>query len=137
MRILITGSRDWFDIDTIAFALQNVTEGVDVTDVTVVHGGARGADHAADVSAKRLGFAVEEHPAQWDSCGSGCGPTHWRYRLNKPYCPRAGYIRNAHMVSLGADVCLAFILNESKGATMCAKLADDAGIRVHRFVHNY
>jgi hypothetical protein len=39
-------------------------------------------------------------------------------------------MRNQHMVSLGADLCLAFIANNSPGATGCMKMAHRAGIPV-------
>jgi hypothetical protein len=118
MRILITGSRTWTDKVTIANAIREawLVAGRPYG-VVVVHGGARGADYIAGVYAKRLGFSVEVHPVtdeEWTIKGKS-----------------AGHQRNAHMVSLGADVCLAFIKNESRGATGCAALAEKAGIPTH------
>lgn len=114
MRILITGSRDWTDVHTILDAL--LTE-VDGGPVTIVHGACpTGADSTADRLGKVYGVTVERHPADWKTHGK-----------------RAGFVRNAEMVALGADVCLAFIKNGSKGATMTADLAEKAGIRTVRF----
>lgn len=114
MRILVTGSRDWTDKVTVAQAIREawLVAGRPYG-VVVVHGGARGADYIAGVYAKRLGFSVEVHEADWS------------------FGKSAGYIRNKEMVNAGADICLAFIKNESKGATMCAELAEKAGIPTH------
>lgn len=115
MRILVTGSRDWTDKVTVAQAIREAwLMAGRPYGVVVVHGGARGADYIADVYAKRLGFATEVHDAAWDTFGK-----------------TAGYIRNREMVESNPDLCLAFIRNESKGATMCAALAEKAGIPVH------
>lgn len=112
MRVLITGSRDWTDATVIYNALSSISikEG---EQVTVIHGGARGADYLAGQFANHLGYDVEVHKANWDTYGK-----------------RAGYIRNKEMVDSGADVCFAFIRNNSKGASMCAELARSAGIEV-------
>ena len=114
MRILITGSRTWTDKVAIADAIRQAW--IDFGKpyrVTVVHGGARGADYIAGVFAKRMHFHVEVYEADWENFGKA-----------------AGYIRNEKMVKDGADICLAFIKDESKGATMCAGLAEKAGIPV-------
>ena len=113
-RILVTGSRDWEDVSAIFSALNHVMRKWG-TDIVVVHGGAKGADTIAGQWAG-LQFVPEEvHLADWNTHGK-----------------KAGFIRNAEMVALGADVCLAFIKNESRGATMCAELAERAGIPLYR-----
>lgn len=118
MRILVTGSRDWTDSEAIDSALWHAWTDAGCPDrstVTLVHGGARGADHIAAAIARRVGLNVECHPAAWDTRGRA-----------------AGKIRNAEMVNAGADVCLAFIRNESRGATHCADLAEAKGIPTQR-----
>lgn len=114
MRILVTGSRTWTDYKAIEDALCRQDDWP--SEVTIVHGDCpSGADAIANRIALRVGWTVERHPADW-----------------KRYGKRAGYIRNAEMVKLGADVCLAFIKDGSKGATMCAELAEKAGIPTER-----
>jgi hypothetical protein len=122
-RILVTGSRDWLDIHAVERALLEYhpvdSQGFDLPDKpTLVHGDCpRGADRMAKIAAKFLGWKLEPHPANWETLGK-----------------RAGFVRNAEMVELGADVCLAFIRNGSKGATHTAELAEKAGIPVRRFL---
>lgn len=116
MRILVTGSRDWDDFEAIVDAV--VYElGPDPHESTLVSGACpTGADALCEQVARDLGATVELHPAEWDIHGK-----------------RAGFVRNRQMVELGADVCLAFIKNDSLGASMTARLAEEAGIPVKRF----
>jgi hypothetical protein len=117
MRILVTGSRTWTDEEAIDTAIQNAI-GNQWGPHTVVHGDCpSGADAQADRWARYRGLEVERHPADWEQYGK-----------------RAGFLRNAQMVGLGADVCLAFIKDGSKGATMTANLAEQAGIPVKRYL---
>lgn len=113
-RILITGSREWGDQLTIFDAL--LEHGNPVTDALVSGACPRGADRLAEEVWEMFGGQVERHPANWDQLGK-----------------KAGIVRNSYMVSLGADICLAFIQNNSPGATHCANTAEAAGIPTIRF----
>jgi hypothetical protein len=109
-RILITGGRDWKDSNLIRQALLENGPGI------VVHGACRGADTLANDAAQALGWPTEAHPANF-------------YPLGK-YDRAAGNKRNAKMVALGADICLAFPDPQSKGTWNCVNLAKRAKIEV-------
>lgn len=81
--------------------------------VLLVHGGARGVDALAAEVAREHEWKVESYPAEDFGSWPGCGPR-----------------RNAHMVSLGADVCLAFPGPNSRGTWDCVRKAQAAGIPV-------
>jgi hypothetical protein len=86
--------------------------------ITVIHGACiyGGADFIADEIAREFGWTVESCPADWKRWGK-----------------RAGYLRNIEMVKAGADICLAFIKDFSRGATHCADTAERAGIPTRRY----
>lgn len=115
-RILITGSRDWPNEPAIAGAIVNMWLEWGKPPVTVVHGGARGADSMAEaLVSKQNGeyFQTEVHAVSGEEWAAS---------------RRAGLDRNERMVALGADVVLAFILNNSRGASHCLRIAQEAGI---------
>ena len=113
MRILVTGSRAWSDEATIRRYLQAFHTWVPAR---LVSGACpTGADAIAESIAAELGWEIELHPAQWAEHGRA-----------------AGFVRNAEMVDLGADLCLAFIVDHSKGATMTADRAERVGVRTIR-----
>lgn len=135
-RALVTGSRSWPDEQAVWDVLDGFRTGATAggyTGLVVVHGAAKGADLMAYRWARdragRRGWAVEHepHPADW-SMGR-----------------QAGVARNAQMITLGADVVLAFLVpcsdkrctrrdrHESHGATHCADLAERTGLHVERF----
>lgn len=123
-RVLVTGSRDWLTPDVVWAALNDCVHQALLAGrrLVVVHGDCpRGADaHAALWAAVAGQFTdrvtEERHPADWRQQGKA-----------------AGYRRNAEMVQLGADVCLAFIRDGSRGASHTARLAEAAGITVRRW----
>lgn len=123
MRVLVTGSRTWEAADVIRTALDIVAKEAFAIDdeLIVVHGACpKGADLIADEwvreASKLWPVRAERHWALWTVEGKS-----------------AGYKRNARMVEAGADLCLAFIRDKSKGATHCADLAEREGITVRRF----
>lgn len=111
--VLVTGSRDWTNQDTVFKALQEHL-GDNILGI-VRHGGCpTGADKmAGNWVASQPGIAVDAISANWDVFGRSAGP-----------------IRNKQMVNLGADICLAFPLGESRGTRGCMRLAEQAGIKV-------
>lgn len=116
MRVLVTGSRDWDDADVIHADLWAYQHLHDV--VVLVHGACpTGADAIAAAFWDDMELLAEPHPADWERYGK-----------------RAGFLRNAQMVALGADLCYAYIKNNSRGASMTARLAEKAGILVVRRV---
>ena len=136
-RALVTGSRSWPSAHAVNVALDGLL--AEHGTLTVVHGAAReGADKMAQnwaLNARYLSSCAavtpEPHPAIWRPGGK--------------FDKTAGFKRNALMVSLGADLCLAFIgpctkrncpepqPHGSHGASHCADLAERAGIETRRF----
>lgn len=136
LRILVTGSRYWRNPVLIERALQAAAPLK--RDIIVVQGECDprtpegrpvpwkeaanwdgellGADWHAYVYTVRMGWQPEGHPAKWTLHGK-----------------RAGHIRNAEMVRLGADVCLGFPLHDSSGTKGCLKLAVEANIPVRSY----
>lgn len=121
VRILVTGSRHLNDAGRLFVwnRLAQVIGEVPGARVVLVHGGAAGVDQAVQMMVDTYaGPTVTAEQARYVERGSG------RY---------AGPKRNAHMVSLGADLCLAFPRLASKGTWGCIRLAADVGIPVRIF----
>lgn len=123
MRLLVTGSRTISpqESETVRRVLNEV-QAADILrfghrEITVVQGECPygGVDLIAERWADETEHAQSEgHPADWDGLGKAAGP-----------------IRNSYMVSLGADMCLAFPVAWSRGTWDCIRKAVDAGIPTH------
>jgi hypothetical protein len=98
-RLLVTGSRDWSDARVITRELE-IVQAHEGEQVVLVSGNCRGADLIAEEVAVKFGWMIERHPADWKTHGK-----------------RAGFVRNAEMVEKGADYCLAFVKDNSAGAS--------------------
>lgn len=121
-RVLVTGSREWADKAALYAVLDEVLAAH--PSLVIVQGACpRGADAMAVAwvmdrwTWDEADVAHEDHPADWDGYGK-----------------QAGFIRNAEMVSAGADICLAFYktVAGNKGTDHCARQAEAAGIPVRR-----
>lgn len=89
MRILVCGSRDFPDKDMIRKVLAEYTP----FDITIIEGGARGADTLAREVAEEIGFKVREFKAQWDKHRKKAGPIRNKLMLTegKPHLVYAFY----------------------------------------------
>lgn len=121
-RILVTGSRDWRQPEVIHNALRLAAiqlageEGYSNAPTLVSGDCPTGADAQAEYIWESWGLEVERHPADW-----------------KTYGKAAGFKRNRTMVESldkDRDVVLAFIRNNSNGATNTKELAEAAGLKV-------
>lgn len=114
-RLLITGSRGWTNRTLIQSGLRAAWMSLGATADTVLVSGncPDGADRMCEEVWEQSGLVVEKHPAKWLEYGK-----------------RAGFMRNAEMVRLGADLCVAFHKSNSRGTAHTIHLCETAGIPV-------
>jgi hypothetical protein len=93
MKVLVCGSRQWTDRDSIEKRLRMLPAGT-----TIITGAARGADSIAASIGRRLGLEVREFRAEWNKFGRS-----------------AGYRRNLVMLEQDPDLVIAFQLDNSPG----------------------
>lgn len=123
MKVLVCGSRNWADVETIRRRL-GLIPWVHPDVPTIIHGAAsrkvEGVERSADMLAERvardLGMRVERHPADWQTHGTAAGP-----------------IRNLAMLDRAPDLVLAFQRNGSRGTQHTIDEARKRGIPVEIF----
>jgi hypothetical protein len=107
MRVIICGSRNWEGI-TARARIHNILGDLWAfaralgQPLTIIHGDCpTGVDAIADAWARRRsdeGIQVRAWPAEWDRLGKAAGP-----------------VRNSNMALAGADMCIAFLRDDSRG----------------------
>lgn len=122
-RVIVTGSRFWSDTKTLYGALTE--EWKEHGDFILIHGNCpTGADRLANewamwsVMSPNFNIHIEKFSADW-SQGKKAGP-----------------VRNQKMVDTGADICLAFPTDSSRGTLDCIRCARVANIPVRVFHEN-
>lgn len=111
--VLACGSRTWPAPDVIAQAIATLPDRFPGRAVTVMHGGARGADQIAGAAAADAGLAVEVHRADWARDGNA-----------------AGVLRNLRMFERHPDLVLAFWHYRSRGTAHAVTQAKKRGVPV-------
>jgi hypothetical protein len=117
LRILVCGGRNWTNRASIFSQLQLLRK-LHIGPITVIEGGANGADTLAKSCAWQLQMNVEEYQADWTQYGKAAGPK-----------------RNQTMLDTGIHRVLAFHpdLSKSKGTKDMVTRAARAGITVNIF----
>ncbi|MGZ6587880.1 MAG: DUF2493 domain-containing protein [Solirubrobacteraceae bacterium] len=111
MKVLVCGSREWVDFQTIAERMAELPPGT-----LVIQGRAKGADKMARFRAIRLGHFVVDVPVE---------DVHWQR-----YGKSAGHKRNHAMLDLGPDLVIAFQRGGSSGTQGTIDEARRRGIPV-------
>lgn len=117
MKILTAGSRTWegiwgeWRIQVVLNRLLLTAAALD-SPLRLMNGACpQGADAIVKRWADRRLVPLDEFPAEWLKYGN-----------------RAGLMRNEYMVNLGADMCVAFLRNNSRGTQNTIDLARAVGI---------
>lgn len=110
MRIIVSGGRTYRDSGRVRSTLLGLRRKYGIN-LTIVEGGASGADQLAGQIADELGLYHETHHANWKQHGKAAGP-----------------IRNARMLETGAQLLVTF--PGGAGTLDMATRARKAGIEV-------
>lgn len=110
LKVAVVGGRDFKDYSLLRNTLNNLYG--EVCPITVVSGGARGADNLAEKYAKCYNMNLKVFKADWETYGKS-----------------AGMIRNKEIVKY-ADEVVAFWNGESKGTKNTIDTAEKMGKKV-------
>lgn len=112
IRVLVAGGRDYANYARVAVELDELVNRIGKP-VTVIHGGARGADTLAGRWAQEHGYACEVYRADWEAHGKAAGP-----------------LRNQRMIDEGKpNFMVAF--PGGRGTADMVRRAVAAGLKVH------
>lgn len=107
-KLIVAGGREFNDYNK----LREDIESLNISDLEIVCGKARGADSLGERYARENNLVLHEFPAKWDSLGK-----------------RAGFVRNSEMADF-ADGCICFWDAKSRGTKHMIDLARKKGIDI-------
>lgn len=111
-RIIIAGGRAFKDYPLLVRKMGAITKNLDLTDLEIVSGVARGADQAGEQWARKAKIPIKQFHADW-----------------KSYNKSAGYVRNNAMAQYATHL-VAFWDGESPGTRHMIQTARQAGLKV-------
>lgn len=114
MNLVICGTRTFTDFEEFQIILNNM--GWDFKEITIISGGARGADTLAEKFSTVHRIPFIKMPALWNQLGKG-----------------AGLIRNEQMAKK-ADVVVAFWDGKSKGTRDMIDRSLNKGVETHVYI---
>lgn len=109
MKVIIAGSRDYYNYDTLLTAITE--SGFDIT--TVVSGGAKGVDALGEEYANNMNIPLNTYNADWNTHGKAAGP-----------------IRNRKMAE-NSDALIALWDGKSRGTKNMIETARKNGLLVY------
>lgn len=110
MRVIVAGSRGFNNYNLLEEKLNFFLQNYD--NITIISGGAKGADELGKIYAIANNYNLETYPAKWEQYGK-----------------RAGYIRNEEMAKV-ADACVVFWDGNSRGSKHMIDLAHKYELKV-------
>jgi hypothetical protein len=110
MKVIIAGSRDFDDYEILRSYCDHVLQ--NQTDIEIVSGTAKGADHLGERYGIEKGYRIKRFPADWKKLGKS-----------------AGYVRNEEMAKYG-DALIAFWNVNSKGTENMINLANKYNLKI-------
>lgn len=108
MNIVIAGSRNFNDYPLLQQTLSSYIKDLPKQPITIISGGAKGADQLGERYAKEHKLSIQQFPPDWDLWGKAAGP-----------------IRNRKMAQV-ADVIFVFWDGKSKGSQSMIQCAKNA-----------
>jgi hypothetical protein len=127
MKVIIAGGRQFEHYILLKMKMNEVLKNT-TGDITIISGGAKGADLLGEKYAKEKGYKIKRIEADWDNINV-TGAIIKTNDFGKPYNAFAGIQRNQKMADI-ADGLVAFWDGKSTGTKSMIDIATKKGIKV-------